>query len=246
MSRCAASASFSSRSGRFGREQYPQGPDPGQYASAFQSDTIAATARQSMSKNPSAGAFGGKAARDMPWSEKNAQREGGVFDALPWEWNASPLAKRDGYSRLGGRDFPQGSDPPPSSFHLLLEAVRRDACADVARVLLVDEPNPNRDGIVVGGCLVLERRLPAAGSAAGLRPRDAAPSRPEGSRRKPRPRRDASRGPRRGGAGARPKSARTRRIDRRRRAYRAPAPAPATPEARGGATSTRASPAFHE
>ena len=103
-----------------------------------------------------------------------AQREGGVFDALPWEWNASPLAKRDGYSRLGGRDFPQGSNPPPSSFHLLLEAVRRDACADVARVLLVDEPNPNRDGIVVGGCLVLERRLPAAGSAAGLRPRDAA------------------------------------------------------------------------
>ena len=81
MSRCAASASFSSRSGRFGREQYPQGPDPGQYASAFQSDTIAATARQSMSKNPSAGAFGGRAARDMPWSEKNAQREGGVNEA---------------------------------------------------------------------------------------------------------------------------------------------------------------------
>ena len=80
---------------------------------------------------------------------------------LPWEWAASPLAKRGGYSRLGGRDFPQGSDPPPSSFHLLLEAVRPTACADVARVLLVDEPNPNRDGIVVGGCLVLERRLPA-------------------------------------------------------------------------------------
>lgn len=81
MSRCAASASFSSRSGRFGRETYPQGPDPGQYESAFASDSMAAQARKSMSKNPSAGAFGGRAARDMPWSDKNVESEGGVNEA---------------------------------------------------------------------------------------------------------------------------------------------------------------------
>jgi len=75
-------ASFASRSGRFGREFYPQGPDPGQYESAFQADTMAAQAKKSMSKNPSAGAFGGRSARDMPWSEKNAQSgEGGANDA---------------------------------------------------------------------------------------------------------------------------------------------------------------------
>ena len=34
-----------------------------------------------MSKNPSAGAFGGRAVRDMPWSEKNVQSEGGVNEA---------------------------------------------------------------------------------------------------------------------------------------------------------------------
>ena len=102
-----------------------------------------------------------------------AQREGGVFDALPWEWNASPWPSRDGYSHLGGRDFPQGSIRRRRRFHLLLEAVRRDVRRRGARPprrRAQSEPRRHRRRRLP------RPRAPAAGRrpAAGLRPRDAA------------------------------------------------------------------------
>ena len=51
-----------------------------------------------------------------------AGREGGLVDSLPWEWVPSPLAKRDLYARLSGRDYPMGASRPASAYHLLLDA----------------------------------------------------------------------------------------------------------------------------
>ena len=101
-----------------------------------------------------------------------SNRDGGLFDSLPWQWNPNSLAKRDGYSRLSGRDYPGGGLASP--FHLLLNAVRRDACADVRRVLIVNLADEEAESLTVGCRLLLERRLPEAGSARSVRPRDAA------------------------------------------------------------------------
>ena len=39
-----------------------------------------------------------------------ASRDDGIVDQLPWQWNPSELAKRDGVARLSGRDYPQVSE----------------------------------------------------------------------------------------------------------------------------------------
>ena len=95
-----------------------------------------------------------------------ARRDGGLLDQLPWQWNPSELAKRDGAARLSGRDYPQQSARRPESpYHLLLSAVQSDARADVSRVLLAAERDAESDGVVVGGRLMLVRRLPESTGA---------------------------------------------------------------------------------
>ena len=86
-----------------------------------------------------------------------SKRDDCLFDNLPWKWNPSPQAKRDAFARFSGRGYPR--DGYPSPYHLMLDMMRRDACADVARVLIEDTAVLG-DGLVVGGCLVLQRRLP--------------------------------------------------------------------------------------
>ena len=101
-------------------------------------------------------------------------REGGLFDQLPWQWAPSPLSKRDGFARLGGRDYPRGDARHASPYHLLLEMLRRDVCASVARVIVVDDTakTADRSSVVVGSRVLLRQQLPEA-SASELKPSDA-------------------------------------------------------------------------
>lgn len=66
---CAANASFSSRSSRFGGAMPATAPDPGSYDS-YNINTMAAAAK-SLSRSPSAGAFGGRSVRDLPWHRQS-------------------------------------------------------------------------------------------------------------------------------------------------------------------------------
>ena len=106
-----------------------------------------------------------------------SNRDDGLFDRLPWQWNANNrLAKRDAYSMLSGRDYPRGANRPQSPFHLLLEAIREHACADVTQIFVINEEDAaeaDERSVVVGGRLLLERRLPSSGVSDGLMPRDA-------------------------------------------------------------------------
>ena len=87
-----------------------------------------------------------------------SKRDDGFFDNLPWGWNPSPQAKRDAFARFSGRGYPR--EGYQSSYHLMVDMMRRDACADVSHVLL--EETDLLGGQVVGGALLLERRLPQA------------------------------------------------------------------------------------
>ena len=105
-----------------------------------------------------------------------ASRNNGLIDQLPWQWNPSELAKRDGVARLSGRDYPQGARRYESPYHLLLDVVRKDARAEPSRVEIVAEPDVESDGIVISTQLLLEKRLPPSqerGAARALRPGDA-------------------------------------------------------------------------
>lgn len=116
-----------------------------------------------------------------------ANRDGGLLDELPWQWNPYKLAKRDAFSRLSGYGYPMGrGDRPASPFHLLLDVLRRDACADVSRVEILGVradgaaipedaalDDEESDALIVGSRLLLRRRLPEGG-AASLAPREAA------------------------------------------------------------------------
>ena len=83
-------------------------------------------------------------------------RDGGVYDQLPWQWSPSTQAKRDAFSRFTGRGYPREGYPSP--YHMLLDMMRRDACAEVGGVLI--ENTALLGSLVLGGALVLERRLP--------------------------------------------------------------------------------------
>ena len=94
-----------------------------------------------------------------------SKRDDGFFDNLPWEWNPSAQGKRDAFARFSGRGYPR--EGYPSSYHLMLDMMRRDACADVSHVLL--ENTELVGGLVVGGALILERRLPPTGGDSGAK-----------------------------------------------------------------------------
>ena len=83
-------------------------------------------------------------------------RDGGIFDSLPWEeWAVSPQAKRDGFSRFTGRDYPQAGYGSP--YHMLVDMMQEDCCAEVAHVVI--ENTDVLGDLVLGGALVVERRL---------------------------------------------------------------------------------------
>ena len=92
-----------------------------------------------------------------------SKRDDGFFDNLPWEWNPSAQGKRDAFARfqvaLSARGY-------PSSYHLMLDMMRRDACADVSHVLLENTSWWEARG---GGALILERRLPPTGGDSGAK-----------------------------------------------------------------------------
>ena len=88
-----------------------------------------------------------------------SKRDDGLFDNLPWKWNPSPQAKRDAFARFSGRGYPREGYPSP--YHLMLDMMRRDACCDVSHVI-IENTAVLGDGIVVGGALICERRLPQA------------------------------------------------------------------------------------
>ena len=94
-------------------------------------------------------------------AQATSKRDDCLFDNLPWDWNPSPQAKRDAFARFSGRGYPRGGYGSP--YHLVLDMIRRDACADVARVLIEDTSVlGDQSGVVVGGALLLQRRLPQA------------------------------------------------------------------------------------
>ena len=90
-------------------------------------------------------------------SQVISKRSGFLFDNLPWAWNPSTQAKRDAFARFSGRGFSREGYASP--YHLVLDMMRRDACADVSHVL-VEKTNVLGGGLVLGGTLALERRLP--------------------------------------------------------------------------------------
>lgn len=92
-------------------------------------------------------------------------RDDGVFDNLPWGWAASPQAKRDAFSRFTGRGYPREGYGSP--FHMLLDMIRRDAKADVAEVVV--ENTALLGNLVLGGALLLERRVGDASDDSGAR-----------------------------------------------------------------------------
>ena len=94
-----------------------------------------------------------------------SKRDDALFDNVPWAWNPSPQAKRDAFARFSGRGYPREGYQSP--YHLILDTLRRDGCADVSRVLI--ERTSMLDGLVVGGCLCLERRLPQAEDSGATR-----------------------------------------------------------------------------
>ena len=89
-------------------------------------------------------------------SQAVVQRDGGLFDSLPWAWAPSPQAKRDAFARATGRAYPR--EGYQSVYHLLLDMVRRDCCADVVDVVI--ENTALLGSLVLGGALLVERRLP--------------------------------------------------------------------------------------
>ena len=108
-----------------------------------------------------------------------ASRNNGLIDQLPWQWNPSELAKRDGVARLSGRDYPQGARRYESPYHLLLDMCRREACADVGEVLIENTDLLGR--VVLGGAVLVERRLPMAKDS-GLHAAGAGPAPAEDAR----------------------------------------------------------------
>ena len=100
-----------------------------------------------------------------------SKRDDALFDNVPWAWNPSPQAKRDAFARFSGRGYPREGYQSP--YHLILDTLRRDGCADVSRVLI--ERTSMLDGLVVGGCLFLERRLPQAEDSGATRAAGAGP-----------------------------------------------------------------------
>jgi hypothetical protein len=104
------------------------------------------------------------------------QRDGGVYDQAPWRWAPSPQAKQNAFSRFTGRGYP--AEGYPSPYHMLLDSLRRDCCADVTTVLI--ENTDLLGSLVLGGALLVERRPPQSGDsgsyAAGSGPPMAQPS----------------------------------------------------------------------
>ena len=86
------------------------------------------------------------------------ERDGGLYDSLPWSWNPDAFAKRNAYGRFTGRGYPK--DGYASPYHLLLDMCRREACADVGEVLIENTDLLGR--VVLGGAVLVERRLPMA------------------------------------------------------------------------------------
>ena len=107
-----------------------------------------------------------------------SKRDDALFDNVPWAWNPSPQAKRDAFARFSGRGYPREGYQSP--YHLMLDTLRRDGCADVSRVLI--ERTSMLGGLVVGGCLCLERRLPQAEDSGATRAAGAGPSALEDAR----------------------------------------------------------------
>ena len=100
-------------------------------------------------------------------------RDDGLLDSLPWSWNPNPLAKRDCFARLSGRDYPNGANGPGSAYELLVDAVRSEACAEIRRVCVVNEAAAEENTLSIGSCVLLQRRLPDATRASDARVRDA-------------------------------------------------------------------------
>ena len=105
-------------------------------------------------------------------SQPVSKRDDALFDNVPWVWNPSPQAKRDAFSRFSGRGYPREGYQSP--YHLILDTLRRDGCADVSRVLI--ERTSMLGGLVVGGCVLLERRLPQAIDSGATRAAGAGPA----------------------------------------------------------------------
>ena len=115
------------------------------------------------------------------------ERDGGLYDSLPWSWNPDAFAKRNAYGRFTGRGYPK--DGYASPYHLLLDMCRREACADVGEVLIENTDLLGR--VVLGGAVLVERRLPMAKDS-GLHAAGAGPAPAEDARWWVRPRgRDA-------------------------------------------------------
>jgi hypothetical protein len=117
---CAATASFSSRSSRFNVPSGVLTPDPGHYES-FEVNTMGAAAR-SLSRSPSAGAFGGRSGRDLPWQRPADGQGGGSTEDAPLRssfggGSARGAAPSAAFAGHGGRfATPRDATPGPGSY----------------------------------------------------------------------------------------------------------------------------------
>lgn len=105
-------------------------------------------------------------------------RDALLFDNLPWQWSPSPQAKQNAFARFSGRGYP--AEGYRSPYHLVVDMMRRDACADPSHVVL--ENTAILGGLVLGGAVLLERRLPVAVDSGATRAMGSGPDAAEDAR----------------------------------------------------------------
>ncbi|KAG5191463.1 hypothetical protein JKP88DRAFT_271319 [Tribonema minus] len=83
-------------------------------------------------------------------------RDGGLYDNLPWEWGA-PLAKRAAFARVSsGRAPPPTPDDCASAYDLLARCLRAD-CNAVLKTIVIEEDDSREGGLSLAGALAVER-----------------------------------------------------------------------------------------
>lgn len=93
--------------------------------------------------------------RSLGGASKLANRDGGLYDTLPWEWGRGERPKADAFARLALRPSSSGG---ASAYHLLLAAITEACCAEVCcgyieRASLLDDEEDAQ--LVIGATLSL-------------------------------------------------------------------------------------------
>lgn len=77
------------------------------------------------------GLFGGGLAGSAGETARLVNRDGALYDNLPWAWGRSERPKAEAFAELAMR--PRGLPDTPSAYHVFLTAIREVCCAEVYR-----------------------------------------------------------------------------------------------------------------